>query len=272
MLKNITRILPFFIVTLLSIGGVELFYGVAEHYLRLPEKESAEAQTAVELEKPPANPEKHNNYEVILKRNLFQSYNRQEEVAAPVAENPLEGLEATTLDLVLMGTVIGPDGSDRAIIFNKKKNEQDIFYKGDVVENAAIKEILRGKVILNYQGKDEVLDMSEAADMRPKPSAVAPTPGRRIVPSDLRRRSIAPDENAVDEVTDEFIEEEPVEFEEPAVEEPIVEEPAFEETVFPEPIENGEQAIENAPEPPVDPGRGIEGEDYREGGAPDPNE
>ncbi len=187
MLKNITRILPFFIVTLLSIGAVELFYGVVEHYLLPADRENVQTGTEQEIAVQSTEKlEKHTNYEVILQRNLFQSYApEEEEPPAPVAENPLEGLEATSLDLVLMGTISGSDNSGRAIILNKKNNEQDIYYRGDVVEDAEIKEILRGKVILNYQGKDEVLDMSEAASIRP-PAAAAPTPERRrvVMPQD----------------------------------------------------------------------------------------
>ncbi|MBM9606291.1 type II secretion system protein N [Desulfopila inferna] len=214
MLKNITRILPFFIVTLLSIGAVELFYGVVEHYLLPTDRKTAQRAIEQDIAAQPAEKlEKHTNYDVILQRNLFQSYAPEEEEPAPVTENPLEGLEATSLELVLMGTVSGTDNSGRAIILNKKNNEQDIYYRGDVVEDAEIKEILRGKVILSYQGKDEVLDMSEAASMRP-PAAVAPTPERRrivmpqdsssprrrVVPSDLQSGDFATDQNSEEEM------------------------------------------------------------------------
>ncbi len=187
MLKNLSRILPFFIITLLSIGGVELFYGVAEHYLLLPATKAPVKGTAVTLPgAKPAQLVKHKNYKVILDRNLFQSYSRQNEaeVVEPVKKDPLVGLETTSLDLVLMGTISGSQNRSRAIIMEKAKKKQDIYYTGDVVQEAQIKEILRAKVILTYQGKDEILDMTEASKFKPRQSAAAaPTPARKKVVS-----------------------------------------------------------------------------------------
>jgi type II secretory pathway component PulC len=191
MLKNLSRILPFFIVTLLCIGGVELLYGVAEHYLLFPASKTTVSETLVTVSaKPVKKLEKHKNYEVILDRNLFQSYTREPEKIEPVNENPLEGLEATSLSLVLMGTISGPNDSGRAIIMEKAKKKQDIYYRGDIVQGAEIKEILRGKVILTFQGKDEILDMTEANKYKPRQSAaVAPVPTRKRVVRSPRTKS-----------------------------------------------------------------------------------
>ncbi len=191
MLKNITRILPFFIITLLSIGGVELLYGVAENYLFLPPGKSVVQQSAIigsDGEATVLN--KHENYQVILDRNLFQSYIQEPEKVEPVKENPLVGLETTSLDLVLMGTISGPQDRSRAIIMEKAKKKQDIYYQGDIVQGAEIKEILRGKVILTYNGKDEILDMIEASKYAPSPrAAAAPMPNRKKVVSSARPKA-----------------------------------------------------------------------------------
>lgn len=187
MLKSITRILPFLIVTLLCIGGVELFYGLAEHYLVIPEEGGKLADSAGTVQKQFATSvKKHSNFDIIVERNLFQSYIKEQEPVETVKENPLEGLETTTLDLVLMGTITGKAGRSRAIILEKAKRKQEIYYQGDVIQGAEIKEILRGKVILGFQGKDEILDMSEAAKMKPKASPVA------VSPVVKRRRVVAP--------------------------------------------------------------------------------
>ncbi len=199
MLKSIIRLLPFLIVTLLSIGGVELFYGVADHYLFLPVEEGAESQIADAQPKAPVTqPKKHQDYKVIVERNLFKSYLVEKAPVKPEKTNPLEGLENTSLDLVLMGTITGQAGRSRAIILEKAKRKQEIYYKGDFIQEAEIKNILRGKVILSYQGRDEILDMSEASSMRPKQvntPAVSPAPPRRRVvsrPSGQVRRRVVP--------------------------------------------------------------------------------
>lgn len=199
MLKSISRILPFLIVTLLCIGGVELFYGMAERYLVIPEKKVQTSELAAAVQGQSLQKlERHNNYDVIVDRNLFQSYLKEPEPVEEVVENPLEGLETTTLDLVLMGTISGREDRSRAIILEKAKRKQEIYYTGDVVQGAEIKEILRGKVILSYQGRDEILDMSEAAKVKPSsaptPTAVSPvTPRTRAVAAPRQRpRRIIP--------------------------------------------------------------------------------
>lgn len=238
MLKNISRILPFLIVTLLAIGGVELLYRVVEHYLLPPgEQETQAAVMNDQVSKPLAEIEKHQNYDVIVERNLFKTYLEENVPEQPVATNPLEGLEKTTLDLLLMGTITGPAGRGRAIILNKKENKQELYYEGDAIEGAVIKEIMRGKVILNYEGKDEVLDMSEAASMRPRvasePSLLfdnsvnnpPPMPKRRVAPVDVEQGSVEPLEDPAENY-DLTIEPEPLEIEDEIIEEEAVSEEA----------------------------------------------
>ncbi len=83
----------------------------------------------------------------------------------------------TNLNIVLMGTVTGPDGVARAIVLDKQNNKQELYEKGDAIQGASVKELLRGKVILAYDGKDEILDMSEAAIVRPAYAAPVKKPG-----------------------------------------------------------------------------------------------
>ena len=252
MLKSIIRLLPFLIVTLLSIGGVELFYGVAEHYLLLPTEEALESQTAdTQPSAPAVQPRKHQDYGVIVERNLFQSYIVEKVPVAQDDANPLEGLENTSLDLVLMGTITGQTGRSRAIILEKAKRKQEIYYKGDFIQDAEIKNILRGKVILSYQGKDEVLDMSEAASMRPKQisqPAVSPAPPRRRVVSrpsgQVRRRVVSPQiQQNPAPVQEELLQEEDVDQEE---------DPDQVEDEFPEEPEEGfeNEDLAQPPRPP----------------------
>ena len=197
MLKTITKILPFLIATLLAVGWVVQIYRLMEHYLLLPPaakvEESGEPTALVRM---PTAMERHRNYDVIVERNLFGSYTVEEQPQIEVEENPLAGLETTRLDLVLMGTVSGEAGNSRAIILDKRENTQEIYYQGDVIEGAEIKEILRGKVILSYEGKDEILDMSEAASMRPNIPNAAPSPYESEVfnqPPPTRPQAVDPD-------------------------------------------------------------------------------
>ena len=172
MTARITDILPLLLITLLCVVAVEGGYQALEYFvLRTPAKQAAivdsvavEKNTTGETEQ-----KKKHDYHIILQRNLFGSPPGKDEPVAPVELGPdyAENLKLTSLDIVLMGTISGGEDADRAIILDKKSRKQDLYEKGDEIQGALVKEILRGKVILVYNGKDEMLDMSEAANVRP---------------------------------------------------------------------------------------------------------
>jgi len=169
MAARITDIFPFLLITLLCVGLVEGGYQALEHFaLSIPvEKPAIPATAPVKTDQPDIVKEnRQHDYNVILQRNLFGPAPGEGETAATVAAENTEDLETTSLNIVLMGTVNSGEGNDRAIILDKSTNKQQLYEVGDTIQGASIKEILRGKVILAYNGKDEMLDMSEAAKVR----------------------------------------------------------------------------------------------------------
>jgi general secretion pathway protein C len=137
---------------------------------------------------------KLSNYKAISRRNIFGA----EEKAAPPPEpevKEIETLEPTTLDLSLLGTIAGDEESARAIIFDRKKKSQDIYRLDDTVQGAVIKQILRGKVVLRVDGRDEILYMVEDS----KPGL-----GKKTAKRDRRSRSSkSPTREATEEKVDE---------------------------------------------------------------------
>ncbi|MCP3871739.1 MAG: type II secretion system protein GspC [Desulfobacteraceae bacterium] len=114
-------------------------------------------------------------HNIIVQRNLFkvQIEKKIEPVKkqAPKEISP-EDLEATKLKLVLLGTVTG--GEDiYAVIEDKKVRQQALYQVGDTVQEAKLKKILRDKVVLFYQGKDQVLEM-EVVDKKSKKAGPVP--------------------------------------------------------------------------------------------------
>jgi type II secretory pathway component PulC len=155
MISHLKKIIPFIIIALLAGGGVEAFYRITFNQLmqmsRPPKIENATAKVAA----PIASIEKKRpDSQAILKRNLFGP---PPKAAKPAITEQAAPLAATSLDLSLLGTITGPPTDRRAIILDKKKKLQDIYYQGDMVQGALIKEIQRGKIILNRNGKDEIL-------------------------------------------------------------------------------------------------------------------
>jgi len=183
MAARITDIFPFLLITLLCVGVVEGGYQALEYFaLRLPVEKATTVKTAeIETQSTVKDGKKGNqDYHVILRRNLFGPPPGKSEPAVPVAASEnVEDIQATSLNIVLMGTVDGGEEVARAIILDNSTRKQELYEKGDTIQGAIVKEILRGKVILIYNGKDEMLDMSEAEKVRSSYAA----PGARVLPA-----------------------------------------------------------------------------------------
>ncbi len=127
---------------------------------------------------------------MITQRNLFKV--AVEKPLEPVVKEDaasVETLEPTTLKVALWGTVIG-QAEPYAVIEDKKQRKQSLYQVGDTIQDARIKEILRNKVVLTFQGKDQILLMEEEIKNKS---------GSRSV-----RRPGQPDEQPVPPVDDGF--------------------------------------------------------------------
>ena len=101
------------------------------------------------------------DYKAITSRNIFNSGNQ------PVAETPktaavdIDKLKETDLKLKLWGTVTGQDKRAYAVIEDTKAREQNLYRTGDSIQKAVVKLILREKVVLRVDDRDEILAMEE---------------------------------------------------------------------------------------------------------------
>ena len=104
------------------------------------------------------------DYKAITKRNIFNSGT---EGTAPQAQKvDIEKLQQTDLKLKLWGTVTGQTGRAYAVIEDTKTRKQDLYHAGDTIQNAVVKLILREKVVLNVDDRDEILAMEEIRSRR----------------------------------------------------------------------------------------------------------
>ena len=112
---------------------------------------------------PVKQPEDHpplSHYTAITRRNLF---NTNPDTAAPAAETiNIDNLKETDLKLKLWGTVTGKGRKAYAVIEDTKTREQNLYRVGDTIQDATLKLILRQKVVLSVNERDEVLGMEEA--------------------------------------------------------------------------------------------------------------
>ncbi|CAB1055954.1 hypothetical protein D1BOALGB6SA_688 [Olavius sp. associated proteobacterium Delta 1] len=137
--------------TFYTVITARLDYGVAG-----PVSASQTAPEPVEYTKAPLS-----EYKAITGRNIFNSGNE------PVAQTPkteavdIEKLKETDLKLKLWGTVTGQDKRTYAVIEDTKAREQNLYRSGDSIQKAVVKLILREKVVLRVDGRDEILAMEE---------------------------------------------------------------------------------------------------------------
>lgn len=185
--QSLSAIVPFLIVTLLCVGCVELFYLGLEKYLLEPAKKKTISVIAAQEEAQPVETDgakKDVDYGVITRRNLFGPPPSGTEAIEKGPPQPEVAPEPTTLDVVLLGTVGAEEENGRAIILRKKDRSQDLYQVGEMIDGAIIKEIQRGKVILTVDGRDEMLDISEARQFmqaNSPPVSAAPMMRRRPV-------------------------------------------------------------------------------------------
>jgi len=145
-------------ITLGAYFAAGLFYQIWG--LQLQPKDSAQiARASTQVTRPNA-PKPYGAYRAIVQRDLFKT---QKSMAGPikVPSADIENMEETKLNLKLWGTVTGNTDRSYAVIENTQNKEQNLYRIGDSVQNATLKMILRSKVVLSVNGRDEVLAMEE---------------------------------------------------------------------------------------------------------------
>ncbi len=171
-----------------------LFYQVAGAQFRPSEDERPVA--AISPATRAAGKKSFAAYRPILQRDLFKT---QKAPVQPVQESNvnLEEMEETKLKLKLWGTVTGDTRRSYAVIEDTQKREQNLYRVGDSVQNATLKLIMRSKVVLSLNGKDEVLAMEQIVQATRRrsprtsgPRAVSSTGAVRTQRVSLRRSMI----------------------------------------------------------------------------------
>jgi general secretion pathway protein C len=169
----------FTLLNLMFIGAI-VYFGVNAFYLATsakfevppPRQEGSPSTPPQSAER--AQPLSH--YAAIDTRNLFDT---KATVEAPVKSSvDVQGLEQTQLKLKLWGTVTGSPEEAYAVIEEQGQRQQNLYRIGDTIQNATVKLILREKIVLNVDGKDEVLEIEKSVKGSggSSPAAIARAP------------------------------------------------------------------------------------------------
>ena len=169
--KYYQTIFNLFALALIIFIGVELFYMIIRVQLKNVNTHDIIVHTFpnVEKYKKPA----FDYYKPIIKRNIFRS---REDVSQEIQTEEIEKLQPTSLKLALLGTVSGNPQHAFAVIEEIDNKKQALYRVGDSVQGAIVKKILRGKVILRVNEKDEILTIEEATLLRAEKEYLPPEP------------------------------------------------------------------------------------------------
>jgi general secretion pathway protein C len=149
--------------------GVDIFYRVTFSGI-----EGIKTRTVVAKKAPTikGNIKPLNNFNSITERNLFGTMDKASK--ADTSKN-IEGLEPTSLNVALLGTVTGDHQDARAVIEEIGKRKQGLYKVGDGIQNATVKMILNGKVVLSVGDKDEILSIEDSiSSSSPRTAKISP--------------------------------------------------------------------------------------------------
>jgi general secretion pathway protein C len=156
MLKQYFTILNLLLIGAIVYFSVNTFYGIAAMKLDPGQPNLAgDSKISVSVKEtlPPLS-----HYNAIFERNLFKTKAKADIKSSSIN---IDALKQTDLNLKLWGTVTGLEDKTYAVIEEAKTRKQNLYRVGDTVQNATVKVVLREKVVLNVDGKDEVLEIEK---------------------------------------------------------------------------------------------------------------
>jgi general secretion pathway protein C len=156
-MKRYFSIANIFLITMGSYFSVNAFYKVATAPFDYAHPSSVATKQVVSPKDVTRHPLSY--YKAVIERNLFNT-------KIKTGQQPklnIETLKPTDLKLKLFGTVTGDKNKAYAVIEETAKKRQNLYRIGDTIQNASIKMILREKVVLRVNGKDEILGIEEVS-------------------------------------------------------------------------------------------------------------
>lgn len=155
-MKRYLTILNILFITGTIFFMVKVFYKIATANIDYSYSSKATARHLV----PKKSTTQHglSYYQEIIERNLFKT---KTETGKGPDKLDIETLKPTDLKLNLLGTITGDKKEAYAVIEDTAVKKQDLYRIGDTIQNATVKMILREKVVLNVNGKDEILGIQK---------------------------------------------------------------------------------------------------------------
>jgi type II secretory pathway component PulC len=140
------------------------------------------------------------DYGLIASKDVFHT---TKETAKTAGKDQGEEIKVTELNIELKGTVVGDGKDSYAFILDRGSRKEEVYYANDFVMGARIVRIMKGRVMLNVDGREEALLMVDESRTLPEmgsaeegTSAEAVKPAEQKAPSQgvtpPQRRIITP--------------------------------------------------------------------------------
>jgi type II secretory pathway component PulC len=127
------------------------------------------------------------DYGLIASKDVFHT---TKETAKTAGKNQGEEIKVTDLNLELKGTVVGDGKDSYAFILDRGSKKEDAYYVNDFVMGAQILRIMKGRVVLNVDGKEEALLMLDESRTLPEMGSAEEKAGAEAVkPAEQRPAS-----------------------------------------------------------------------------------
>jgi len=154
-MKRYIIIINLILIAIVIHYGVNSFYKIAVSKLDVTDVATATGKKTSPLENEAYRPLAY--FQPIFERHLF---GKEPETNLKPEQIQIDSLKQTELKLKLWGTVIGGVNQTYAVIESDREG-QNLYRMGDTIQNATVKMILREKVVLNVNGRDEILEMEK---------------------------------------------------------------------------------------------------------------
>jgi len=161
-MKRYFLILNILLITVAGYFCIKIFYKIMTGDINSISPASVASKEKISY-KEDENHKSLSYYSPIIERDLLKTKKDSNKVLKNKIN--LEALRHTDLKLRLWGTVTADDKQTvYAVIEEQKAKKQSLYRVGDKIQNATVKMIFREKVVLNVNGRDEILEIGELSE------------------------------------------------------------------------------------------------------------
>ena len=157
MVERYFTLVNIILITALVGLGTGTFYRVVKVTMGEPVYQVSKPLPAIPVHSEDNQKKSLDYYNDVARRNLFKVSSEAPKLSN--GELDLASMDKTDLQLTLWGTIAGGGDLAWAIIEDKKTKEQALYKVGDTIQNATLTHVFRNKVVLNANGKDQILEV-----------------------------------------------------------------------------------------------------------------